>query len=138
MGNTIRVTNHTNQPIIIPTDAHMLRVRPTYDSAKDSHNHEDDHAAAYVTYVRLYEYDAIADVTKDVRIDPSLTKKQKEKLISIHKKFGNLFDGDLREVTKQHNPQKYPCSIIESSFIVALLLKFRKYSMNCYRLRKLL
>ena len=103
VGNTIRVTNHTNQPIIIPTDAHMLRVRPTYDLAKDPHDHEDDHAAAYVSYVRLDEDDAIADVTKDVRIDPSLTKKQKEKLISIHKKFGNVFDGDLREGYNGHS-----------------------------------
>ena len=95
VGNTIRITNKSNEAIVIPEDTHMIRVISTYSS--DSSVSPDVSSSDDASLSQFDEEPNLSDKIKDIYIDDSLTKKQIEKLNAIHNKYKDVFNGDLRE-----------------------------------------
>ena len=92
VGNVIRATNYSHKPIIIPNDTHMVRVRSVHGPPVADQIDPPPHLPLPLPCQSdAPDYENLQEIT----IDPSLTKHQKEKLLSIHKKHHRVFNGDL-------------------------------------------
>ena len=93
VGNIVRLSNVTKNPILIPEDTHILRITNVCGN-RDMEDMSDDD---YKCHIEALEAPQQFDPIKDILIDKSLTKKQIERLNSLHMKFKDVFNGDLRE-----------------------------------------
>ena len=93
VGNTLRISNITSDPILIPEDTHVLRVTTAYSNCKLEEELDNNYAGS----LQFEDTSQQFNPTKDILVNQSLTKKQIERLNSLHMKYKDVFNGNLTE-----------------------------------------
>ena len=93
VGNTLRISNVSQNPILIPDDTHILRVINAHDKCDLGEDLYDNKNCAVIPKEASQNFSPIGDIL----INKDLLKKQIEKLNSLHMKYRDVFNGDLTE-----------------------------------------